>query len=193
MIDLDAASAGQLGRPVPRPNPRLRARLTRRRDMPIACGRPTLVASWHLLEQSGKLFVPNSRAKMLNRNAATSPAFDGWCNIMPRACEPLQERKRLVGPILIVPQSREARRSAQFPGERALTARQSSDCPKQSSAAAVALGAACNRTSSPLSRSNSAVSQRASVSSESAIAPRPLRAHRQSARNGPGLRSSERR
>ncbi len=28
---------------------------------PIDCGRPTLVASWHMLEQSGKLFVPYSR------------------------------------------------------------------------------------------------------------------------------------
>ncbi len=29
---------------------------------PIDCGRPTLVASWHMLEQSGKLLVPYSRA-----------------------------------------------------------------------------------------------------------------------------------
>ena len=28
---------------------------------PIDSGRPTLVASWHMFEQSGKLFVPNSR------------------------------------------------------------------------------------------------------------------------------------
>ena len=29
---------------------------------PIDSGRPTLVASWHMLEQSGKLLVPYSRA-----------------------------------------------------------------------------------------------------------------------------------
>ena len=28
---------------------------------PIDSGRPTLVASWHMFEQSGKLLVPNSR------------------------------------------------------------------------------------------------------------------------------------
>jgi hypothetical protein len=28
---------------------------------PIDSGRPTLVASWHIFEQSGKLLVPNSR------------------------------------------------------------------------------------------------------------------------------------
>ena len=42
--------------------------------MPIDFGSPTLVASWHMLEQSGKLLVPNSRAKMLNRNAASFEA-----------------------------------------------------------------------------------------------------------------------
>ena len=29
--------------------------------MPMLSGRPTLVASWHMLEQSGKLLVPNRR------------------------------------------------------------------------------------------------------------------------------------
>ena len=31
--------------------------------MPMLSGRPTLVASWHILEQSGKLLVPKRRAK----------------------------------------------------------------------------------------------------------------------------------
>ena len=30
---------------------------------PSDCGRPTLVASWHMFEQSGKLLVPYSRTK----------------------------------------------------------------------------------------------------------------------------------
>ncbi|MCY1523850.1 hypothetical protein D9M68_587590 [compost metagenome] len=30
--------------------------------MPIERGRPTLVGSWHMFEQSGKLLVPYSRA-----------------------------------------------------------------------------------------------------------------------------------
>ena len=29
---------------------------------PIDCGSPTLVASWHMFEQSGKLLVPKARA-----------------------------------------------------------------------------------------------------------------------------------
>ncbi len=32
--------------------------------IPIESGRPRLVGSWHIFEQSGKLFVPNSRTKM---------------------------------------------------------------------------------------------------------------------------------
>ena len=32
--------------------------------MPMLSGRPTLVASWHMLEQSGKLFVPKRRTKI---------------------------------------------------------------------------------------------------------------------------------
>ena len=31
--------------------------------MPMLSGRPTLVASWHMFEQSGKLFVPKRRTK----------------------------------------------------------------------------------------------------------------------------------
>jgi len=38
---------------------------------PIDFGRPTLVASWHMFEQSGKLLVPYSRTKIWNRNAAS--------------------------------------------------------------------------------------------------------------------------
>jgi hypothetical protein len=30
--------------------------------MPMDRGKPTLVASWHMFEQSGKLLVPNSLA-----------------------------------------------------------------------------------------------------------------------------------
>lgn len=32
--------------------------------MPMDCGKPTLVASWHMFEQSGKLLVPYARAKI---------------------------------------------------------------------------------------------------------------------------------
>ncbi|MOA61707.1 hypothetical protein D3C78_1869150 [compost metagenome] len=42
--------------------------------MPMAFGRPTLVASWHMFEQSGKLLVPNSRANTLKRKAASFDA-----------------------------------------------------------------------------------------------------------------------
>ena len=42
--------------------------------MPIDCGSPTLVASWHMFEQSGKLLVPYSRAKIWNRKAASLEA-----------------------------------------------------------------------------------------------------------------------
>jgi hypothetical protein len=42
--------------------------------MPIDCGRPTLVDSWHMLEQSGKLLVPYSRANSWNRKAASLEA-----------------------------------------------------------------------------------------------------------------------
>ena len=38
---------------------------------PIASGRPRLVGSWHMLEQSGKLLVPNSRTKIEYRNAVS--------------------------------------------------------------------------------------------------------------------------
>ena len=31
--------------------------------MPIDSASPTLVDSWHMLEQSGRLFVPNARTK----------------------------------------------------------------------------------------------------------------------------------
>jgi hypothetical protein len=39
--------------------------------MPIDFGRPRLVGSWHMLEQSGKLLVPNSRTNTEYRNAAS--------------------------------------------------------------------------------------------------------------------------
>jgi hypothetical protein len=32
--------------------------------MPMLSGKPTLVASWHMLEQSGKLFVPKRLTKI---------------------------------------------------------------------------------------------------------------------------------
>src|SRR5262245_66313254 len=35
--------------------------------MPIDFGRPTLVASWHMFEQSGKLLVPSARPKQLEQ------------------------------------------------------------------------------------------------------------------------------
>ncbi|MNI52933.1 hypothetical protein D3C73_1077450 [compost metagenome] len=38
---------------------------------PITGGRPRLVGSWHMFEQSGKLLVPNSRTKIEYRNAAS--------------------------------------------------------------------------------------------------------------------------
>ena len=38
---------------------------------PIDGGRPRLVGSWHMFEQSGKLLVPNSRTKIEYRNAAS--------------------------------------------------------------------------------------------------------------------------
>ena len=38
---------------------------------PIDSGRPTLVASWHMFEQSGKLLVPYSRTNNWYRNAAS--------------------------------------------------------------------------------------------------------------------------
>ncbi len=41
---------------------------------PSEIAAPTLVASWHMLEQSGKLLVPYSRAKMLKRKAASLEA-----------------------------------------------------------------------------------------------------------------------
>ena len=34
------------------------------RPMPMLWGRPTLVASWHMFEQSGKLLVPKRRTKI---------------------------------------------------------------------------------------------------------------------------------
>ena len=42
--------------------------------MPIDCGRPTLVGSWHMFEQSGKLLVPSSRANSWYRYAASFDA-----------------------------------------------------------------------------------------------------------------------
>ena len=39
--------------------------------IPIACDSPTPLDSWHMFEQSGRLFVPNCRAKSWNRNAAS--------------------------------------------------------------------------------------------------------------------------
>ncbi|MNS92648.1 hypothetical protein D3C72_1267910 [compost metagenome] len=38
---------------------------------PITGGRPRLVGSWHMFEQSGKLLVPNSRTRIEYRNAAS--------------------------------------------------------------------------------------------------------------------------
>jgi hypothetical protein len=43
--------------------------------IPIDCGKPTLVGSWHMFEQSGKLFVPYSRANSWNRKAASFDAL----------------------------------------------------------------------------------------------------------------------
>ena len=38
---------------------------------PMDAGSPTLVASWHMLEQSGKLLVPYSRTISWYRKAAS--------------------------------------------------------------------------------------------------------------------------
>ena len=38
---------------------------------PIVSVSPVLLDSWHMFEQSGRLFVPNSRAKSWYRNAAS--------------------------------------------------------------------------------------------------------------------------
>ena len=38
---------------------------------PILSGRPTLVGSWHMFEQSGKLFVPKRRTNNWYMNAAS--------------------------------------------------------------------------------------------------------------------------
>jgi hypothetical protein len=42
--------------------------------MPIESGRPTLVGSWHMFEQSGKLLVPTRRPSSWNRKAASLEA-----------------------------------------------------------------------------------------------------------------------
>ena len=39
--------------------------------MPTVCGKPRLVASWHMFEQSGKLLVPYMRTNNWYRNAAS--------------------------------------------------------------------------------------------------------------------------
>ena len=46
-------------------------RLTLPLPMPIASARATLVDSWHMLEQSGRLFVPNARTNSWYANAAS--------------------------------------------------------------------------------------------------------------------------
>ena len=47
------------------------ARVTMPLPMPTVAGKPRLVASWHMLEQSGKLFVPYRRAISWYKKAAS--------------------------------------------------------------------------------------------------------------------------
>jgi hypothetical protein len=45
--------------------------------IPMLSGRPTLVGSWHIFEQSGKLFVPKRRANLVHERRLVRGASRG--------------------------------------------------------------------------------------------------------------------